>query len=1362
MNDRSRAGRARTRRAPACLLACLVLAGVAAAQDSVYVPDALEPWRAWVLDGHEHRACPFFFDRDPADAGHAVCAWPSVLELAVDEGRARFTQAWTVYATAQWVPLPGDANRWPEAVTDDGRPAGVAERDGRPAVWLPPGRHVLSGTFAWAERPRTLAVPPATGIIALTIDGRRIDRPERTGNSLWLGEREAAPRTADALDVRVHRLVEDGVPTRLYTRFTVDVAGRQREVVIEPALPAGFIPTALAGGLPARLEGDGRLRLQVRPGTFEVRLDARAADVLNEIPVPRPVSHLPGTEIWSYRGNDRLRVATPEGLAPVDPEQVDVPPELGTLPAFRAEAGQVLTLVEQSRGRAGGGDRLELARVLWRDFDGSGFTFGDRLTGRLDDHWRLDMALPYRLGSAAEHGDNLLVTAGPGEGLTGVELRTQELMLEAFGRLEARGAVPASGWQARLDGLRTELYLPPGEKLLAAAGADRAPGAWVERWRLLDFFLVLIVTLAAARLFGRPAGAVALVALVLSWHEPGAPHWAWLNALAAFALARVAPPGRLQRAVLAYRALSVAGLVVLLVPFLAGQLRVAIHPQLERQAERAVGPSDAAVKAHALAPAPAPAAAGRAARLEATQAEAAVPVMMRDSGPRYARYAPNAVVQAGPGRPTWRWSRYDLTWSGPVDAERTLRLWILPRWLVSTLRVAAVLLVGAFVASFALEMLGRRRRDLFGARPGGGSGHPGVTAAVTLALALGLAVPPRAVADMPPPELLQELGQRLLEPPPCTPRCAEIVAAVIAVTPEALSITLEVHAYADVAVPLPGSAAGWRPERVAIDGTATPPVYQRADGTWWIRAPGGRHRVELSGPLPPVAGLDLPFPAVPRVVDARAEGWTLAGVEDRRLRAGSLTLTRVRGDADGDAGARWESSRFPVFVRVERTVELDLEWRVSTTVRRVAPEQGAITLEIPLLPGASLLTADLPVVDGRVRVAFGPSDEVVTWTAALPRVSPLVLEAPADAPWTEVWRFGVGNVWHATFDGIPESQPRATGGARIAEFHPRGGESLVVEATRPDAVAGATLAFDAVALTTEIGARSRTSTLELGYRSTRGAQHPIRLPEDARLLDVTIDGRQEPLRLAAGGELGLPILPGEHRVRVRWQQDAAAGTRVRTPDVDLGAAAGNVALDLELPPDRWVLATSGPRLGPAVMYWPELAAMLLVAWLLGRTSLTPLTTRHWLLLSLGFSTFAWPALFLVIAWLLATGGRARLRLADDVPRWRFNLLQVALAVLALAALAAILGSVPSGLLGAPDMHVVGNGSSGHHLRWFADRAAGPLPGASALSLPLWAYKALILAWALWLSFALLRWLPWAWRAFSAGGLWRARARTAPV
>src|SRR5690606_34840665 len=146
--------------------------------------------------------------------------------------------------------------------------------------------------------------------------------------------------------------------------------------------------------------------------------------------------------------------------------------------------------------------------------------------------------------------------------------------------LERRGAVPASGWQARLAGMQAELNLPPGQKLLAAGGADRAPGAWVERWRLLDFFLVLVVALAAARLFGRPVGVLALVALALAWHEPGAPHWAWLNALAAFALVRVAPPGRLHRAAVAWRGLSLLAVATLLVPFVAAELRIAIYPQL--------------------------------------------------------------------------------------------------------------------------------------------------------------------------------------------------------------------------------------------------------------------------------------------------------------------------------------------------------------------------------------------------------------------------------------------------------------------------------------------------------------------------------------------------------------------------------------------------------------------------------------------------------------------------------------------------------------------------------------------------------------------------------------------------------------
>jgi hypothetical protein len=109
-----------------------------------------------------------------------------------------------------------------------------------------------------------------------------------------------------------------------------------------------------------------------------------------------------------------------------------------------------------------------------------------------------------------------------------------------------------------------------------------------------------------------------------------------------------------------------------------------------------------------------------------------------------------------------------------------------------------------------------------------------------------------------------------------------------------------------------------------------------------------------------------------------------------------------------------------------------------------------------------------------------------------------------------------------------------------------------------------------------------------------------------------------------------------------------------------------------------------------------------------------------------------------------------------LPHLQFNALQVLLALGAVAAMLTIVISVPFGLLGQPDMHVTGNGSFGNSLQWFADRSDGPIPPASVISAPLWLYKVLILAWSLWLSFALLRWLPWAWHQFSADGLWRAR------
>jgi hypothetical protein len=1345
----------------------LLLPAAAAHTAETFVPEQLQGWQEWVLKDKEYRNCPFFFNRGASEQGDFVCAWPGLLSVSADANSGRFTQQWTVHAGEQWLPLPGDTAYWPHRVTANGRAIEVVINNGVPSVLVGPGTYRVSGGFEWDERPGVLRVPAQSGLVALSIDGKRVDRPERTNAGLFLGERQREKQARDAVTAEVYRLVADDVPTRLTTRLRIDVSGGVREELFGPILPDGFVPLAISSQLPARLEPDGKLRVQVRPGRWVISLTARGADVLNAITLPEPEVNLPGNEIWSYRSNDLLRVTAAEGLPPVDPQQMQVPGNWQQLPAFRINPGETFTIMERSRGIVSADNEMFLTRQMWLDFDGTGFTVSDQIAGTMRTAWRLDMGMPFALLSAAEADQNLLITNGQQEGQTGVELRRNDVDVAALGRAETRSSMPITGWDDRFARVATILHLPPGHKLLAAPGADKAPASWVSQWQLLDFFLVLIITIAAWRLFGRTAGIVALLALVLSFHELNAPAWLWLNLLVAIALMRVAPAGRLRQSVRAYQFVSAAVLVFALVPFIADQLRVAIYPQLESQygSPQLAGYGQAGtlltsatmqseVDGFADMKINAPKRGEmmeRRLQAEAPMALDEVVVAASKTQQRYARYAPNAIVQAGPGIPSWRWNSYRLGWSGPVDADQTMRLVILPRWFVTALRFFEVLVLLLFTAVLAAEIL-KRRFTL----PGGltlGKAQASGFFAVGL-LTLFMSFTPVAEAQTPDAELLRELRDRLLEPPQCAPNCAEIVAAYVDISADNVSMTLTVHALADVAVPLPGSDHGWRPGAVLLDGSAAGQVIRGRDQALWVRLARGRHTIVLSGAVPAVDSLEIPFPAAPRVIETDGDGWFIAGIKDRRLLSGSLQLTRLQTEGNGDATARWESSRFPAFVRVERSIDLDLDWHVTTTVHRIAPLQGALTLDIPLIDGESVISADRTVNEGRMLVSMHPNQRAVSWRSTLPRTSSLVLIAQAGAPWKEVWWIGVGSIWHAEFSGVPESEnPHSANDSRMAEFYPRGGESLTIDATRPDASQGSTLAFDSVDLRVEHGGRSSNATLALGYRSTSGAQHVLRLPEGAEVTQVRIDGQLEPLR-ADAGELTVPILPGEHDISVSWRVDGELQARSQSPVVDIGAPASNIALHTRLPANRWLIATSGPALGPAVLYWSELAVLLLFALILGRIDLTPLTTRHWLLLGLGFSTFSWPVLGIVVVWLLACGARRKWQ--TDVSWWRFNLIQFVIGGMTIIALSAIVSSLPGGLLGTPDMHVIGNGSHGNSLSWFADRSDSVLPTAVAWSVPIWSYKTFILGWALWLSFALLRWLPWVWQCFSSQGYWRPR------
>jgi hypothetical protein len=1367
------------------VLGSLLVAIVHAAEPGT--PASLESWRAWVLKDQEFRACPLIVkgsnESSPGSVSAAtqsdfICQWPGTLNIAADAKGASITQRWLLEADG-WVPLPGSREHWPQQVLVDGQAAAVIDSEG-PKLWLAKGNHELRARFVWNNRPQSLRVPTSIGLIALTVDGKPIvplQREGADGVDLTLGRGAAAAVEADSVELHVYRKFSDNVPGRLTTEIRIDASGQPREEVFGPVLPTGFVPLALDdqawGGQswPSRLDDEGRLHVQVQPGSARLTLTARALAPISTLTASLP-EHWVRQEVWSFESLPSIRVTSISGAVQVDPRQADVPNGWESLPTYALADGDTLKIEERSRGiNAAEANRLSLQREAWLDFSGDGWFAQDHISGQMKSGWRFDLAAPYSLQRAqgkTEFGDNggLLITRGIRDGLSGVEWHAPNVDLHAGVRIDrGGGAMLVSGWQQVFDQIGTTLHLPYGYRLIAAPGTDRANGSWISGWTLLDVFLAAILMLLAARLFGWVGGALAAAYLLLGYQESGAPIWTLLAVLALALIVRALPPGRLMRFAQGLRVLAVAALLVVALPFCAGQLRQALYPQLEQSqggfTDRLGSPSGSSMQAESVqggamrdmpaegSPAPMALPASPPAPLEEMKARSNAPISERldtrvvtGSNVRPAelisKYSQSTVVQTGAGEPGWQLgNRYTLNWSGPVLPEQTVNLIIASPWLVRLLRV---LLVGLLVA-----LLWRVARSTpWRWQPAA----TGAMASIAIICASLLSLPVAHAADYPSDALLQQYQARLLESPSCIPNCASIALAEVSARGDELRVDIEIHALARVAVPVPLDEKALVLRRITIDGQVSDAMARSFNSR--IAVNRGVHRVEL---VYAVADdrVALSFAMLPARVVFSGDEWQASGLTDDRLMTETLSLLRLRTGAGQPAKAT--AQHFPPYVSLRRFLFLDLNWRIENRVDRMAPREGGFTTSLPLLSGEHVTTPGLKVSDGMVAVALADKEGQLKWDSTLDQTQTITLKAPDLADHAESWVIMVSPTWHVEFSGVPEfvQQNNSYPDDYYAfQFYALPGETLTLRVTRPEPVAGATRAVDRLWLSSDFGLRAQTHTLQFDLRASQGGEQSIRLPATAELLGVTRNATSLGVR-PIDGKLSVPVSPGTQQYEVRFRENAPVGFSLSTPLVDLGLPAANISLVATLPNDRWLLAAFGPPVGPAVLFWGELLVAIVLAWLLARWRSGTLRFHHWLLLVLGFSTFSWLALLVVVAWLFALDWRARNAPATN---WKFNLLQLGLAALSVVALVCLFESIRNGLLGSPDMVVRGNGSYGNQLQWFADRSVDALPTASVISLPLWAYNVVMLFWALWLAWAVVGWLRSGFGAWTSGGYWR--------
>ncbi|MBF0352297.1 MAG: hypothetical protein HQM11_14790 [SAR324 cluster bacterium] len=1336
------------------------------------LPEALKPWVPWVLHEQKQQNCPFLYNQFQ----QRHCVWPYSLKIYAHETGGRFIQALDVYQ-AGWTELPGKSGHWAQNVTIKGKPVPVRQLDNRSEVWLDAGTHEIEGLWEWDTLPEFLEISPNTGLIELWVGKTEIRTPRfDTQGMLWLNQPadKATPPPVveeDSVRFRVFRLIEDQVPLLIHTHLELDVSGKTREIEIDPGTFGKTIAFALNSPLAVRMEENHSMKIQVRPGHWNIRYSVRSSEPLNQLRVESRDDRMPKQEIWSFFSHPELRVVQVEGGTSVDPGQTSMPPEWRNYPAWLVLPGEALTLNEKKRGRQPEPDQLGLERQYWLNFEGTGFSVLDQLQGQIRQGTRLDMNEIFHLDRVTLNGRDQLITRIAENAPAGIEVRPGQINVQSESSLIRDSmSLPVVGWKKDLQSLNARLHLPPGWTLWGVQGTDTTQTSWIDRWTLLDLFVVFLIVFASFRLWGWKAGLLTMVTMTLIYQEPQAPRWVFLHILGAVALLRVLPVGKFRRFVHTWRILALVSLIFAALPFMIQQLRQGLYPQLENQWQvmdvetmfqnylhnpgmsGRVGISSA-LKAKRSMPMADEQEMDGFSQVEPQREmkgynalpEAPMMLSMEKQEQDWNEMDPKSQLQTGSGIPLWHWQTINLGWNGPVPQNQKITLWLTPPWVNLLLAFLKVILLGVMIVFFLEFHWSDRNKYSF---------KNLMNLSLSLFLLLGVVSsfsPSVAQAQFPPEGLLKELQNRLTRPPECLPQCATVTKAWFEMTPDELRVRYEVHALEHIVMPLGGSIQSWKLNTLMVNGKPSS-ITRLSNGQIATALEPGIQQIIISGKILDQRVIDFNFEVIPQRVTVTLEGWRVEGILADNKVGPSLQFFRLQKQvkASPDEPQVLQTQALPPFLQVKRELLFELTWKIQTTITPMNVSDSSAIVEIPLLEGESVMSEAIQVKNGKALIHLAPG-ESTSWNSTLRFQEQLELKAPSMLAWQEVWLLNVKPVWHVDYQGIPPLNNLSRQGLWVPEWRPWPEESIQLSIHRPEAVEGATMTVDYTQLHMTPGQRHVEYRFKFHLRSSKGGEYTIRLPEDSQLNQVLINRIPQVPRMEQN-QLVLPVMPGNQIMDLSWNQQQDLSTQTKTPALKMATPVVNSDIQVRMPGNRWILWVSGPLMGPAVLFWGTLLIILLVSVGLGKTTITPLKSLHWILLGLGLAPVMPEAFLLVTIWLFAIGWRRSMDQSGST--FRFNILQLGLVLLTFGSLGVLLYTIQQGLLGSPQMQISGNGSNGTILRWYQDQSASTLTQAQVISLPLWVYRGFMLFWAIWLASMLISWGKWSWECFSTNGYWK--------
>jgi len=1339
-----------------------------------YIPTELKQWIPWVLKDNPSASCPILYNQN-----QNFCAYPDILALQLDEKTGRFQQHWQVYATS-WVPLPGDDKYWPENVQINAQLHPVVSRQGKPFIQLELGEYDLTGEFNWSQQPESITIPYETGMLDLTLNDDAIAFPDFRKGKLWLKTQQAKSHQNNRLELQVFRKITDSIPLKVSTEIKLSVSGQQREMILDGTLLKDFIASEIKTRLPSIMDKQGRLKVQIRPGQWTINVTGFYPGQLISVALPAFKKPLPVNEIWVLDQQPHLRRINVIDKISIDANQTQLPKKWQTFPAFQMQGNEVMRFNVVKRGNPEPEpDQLNLRKKIWLDFDGLGFTINDKITGKLSRQWRLNASKNMKLGQVTLNGKPQYITEDENQ-QQGVEVRHGALNLSADSQMNAvNREFPASGWNMDFNSVDATLYLPAGWKLFSLSGAN-ADSTWIRQWTLLDLFIVLITAIAGYKLWGLKWGMIGLLAFMLTWHQSGAPQFIWLNLIVAIALFRALPEGRFASLVKSYRFVSTIVLVLIVLPFVVDQARLALYPQLEfynSAIDTTYSPVSGAIFAEQAEEADMVMAKSRPRKNYGVLSYSdRVPMSVKPKMKEVSRVDPNAMIQTGPGLPIWTLNQYAINWDGPVRKDQVIKMTLIPPMMnafLNVLRIIFVLLMVWRILDIAFYT------PLIKSMQAKGDGNALVSksstasASILIVIVTGmLCLTPTlsnaaSYAVFPDKILLEELKNDQLKPTQCLPHCASIESISIALSEQELTMSLRVHAQENISIPLPVPLKHWMPETLQVDDSASASFFRHKDANLWLHILKGTHTVKITGRVDYLTQLQIAFPLKPHHIYLNVTGWSSEGMDQDVRKITALSFLRLSKDSASSVTRTEIQSEIPVYTELSRTFELGLEWQIINRIKGLSGTAYPVILRIPLISGESVITENVKVMDNHVVVTLSHRNQTLQWRSSLSKklafssnnknsdkgsIGQIKLKAIDSNQIIERWRLNASTIWHIEHKGIPVIYHQREGKRWQPQWQPWPGEEVVIMISRPHGVKGNTITIDSSNLTLGPGEQITSAKLDFNLRSSLGGQHIIHLPEQAELKTVKINNRNMPIRNTSEG-LSLPVLPGNQKISIEWHEVRGISEFFASSLVSLGSDSVNHSVKINPGYNRWVLFVSGPAMGPAVLFWGVFGIILLISYALGRIRGTPLKTWHWILLWIGLSASAPWAVVVIAGCILALKVRNEQDSAT-MSALKFNVFQIVLVLLILLSLAALTASIQQGLLGTPDMQITGNGSSAYQLNWFSDRMNEVLPQATLISVPVYIYRLMMLIWSIWLAFALIKWAQWGWSALTREEYWR--------